>query len=83
MVLSNSMIKRISDGKGQIKKIEYLCIFPIKILNMQGLTAKQIELFEELHNSRSEDFKTFSKKNYRGVWTSIIDKYPETAHFIY
>ena len=50
---------------------------------MAKLTPTQIKLFEELHNSRSEDFKTFNKKSYRGVWSSIIDKYPESAHFVY
>lgn len=30
-----------------------------------------------------EDFKTFNKRSYRGVWSSIIDKYPESAHFVY
>lgn len=50
---------------------------------MAKLTPTQIKLFEELHNSRSEDFKTFNQKSYRGVWSSIIDKYPESAHFVY
>lgn len=50
---------------------------------MAKLTQTQKRLFEELHNSRSEDFKTFNKKSYRGVWSSIIDKYPESAHFVY
>ena len=43
----------------------------------------QKKLFDALHQSRTEDFKTFNKKSYRGVWSSIIDKYPESAHFIY
>ncbi len=46
-------------------------------------TNKQIDLFNALHKSRSEDFKTFNKSSYRAVWSSIVDKYPETAHFIY
>lgn len=50
---------------------------------MASLTKNQIELFEILHNSRMEDFKTFNKRSYRGVWSSIIDKYPESAHFVY
>lgn len=50
---------------------------------MAKLTPSLKKLFEELHNSRSEDFKTFNKKSYRGVWSSIIDKYPESAHFVY
>ena len=50
---------------------------------MASLTKNQIKLFEILHNSRMEDFKTFNKRSYRGVWSSIIDKYPESAHFVY
>lgn len=43
----------------------------------------QVQLFESLHNSRLEDVKTFNKRSYRGVWSSIVDKYPESAHFVY
>ncbi|MGI6223273.1 MAG: sacsin N-terminal ATP-binding-like domain-containing protein [Prevotella sp.] len=50
---------------------------------MAKLTANEIQLFNALHNSRAEDYKTFKKKSYRGVWSSIVDKYPESAHFIY
>ena len=50
---------------------------------MASLSLQQKSLFEALHNSRAEDFKTFNKKDYRGVWSSIVDKYPESAHFVY
>lgn len=50
---------------------------------MKNISEKQKELFDALHTSRSEDMKTFNKKSYRGVWSSIIEKYPETAHFVY
>ncbi len=50
---------------------------------MSKLTIKQKNLFDALHESRSEDFKTFNKRSFRGVWSSIIDKYPESAHFVY
>lgn len=50
---------------------------------MAKLSETQKKLFDALHQSRTEDFKTFNKKSYRGVWSSIIDKYPESAHFIY
>ena len=50
---------------------------------MRKPTEFQMRLFHELHSSRTEDFKTFNKRSYRGVWSSIIDKYPESAHFIY
>lgn len=46
-------------------------------------TKDQLQLFDALHQSRTEDFKIFNKKSYRGVWSSIIDKYPESAHFVY
>lgn len=50
---------------------------------MSALTTQQKELFEALHASRKEDFKILNKKDYRGVWTTIVDKYPESAHFVY
>lgn len=50
---------------------------------MPQLSFEQRKLFNELHQSRMEDSRTFNKRSYRGVWTSIIDKYPESAHFIY
>lgn len=50
---------------------------------MKNISEKQKELFDALHTSRTEDMKTFNKKSYRGVWSSIIEKYPETAHFVY
>ena len=53
------------------------------MLTMRKPTDFQMRLFHELHSSRTEDFKTFNKRSYRGVWSSIIDKYPESAHFIY
>lgn len=40
-------------------------------------------LFEKLHMSRAATFKEFNKRSFRGVWKSVIDKYPDTAHFIY
>ena len=50
---------------------------------MGVLTKKQLDLFNALHESRVEDFKTFNKRSYRGIWNSVIDKYPESAHFVY
>ena len=50
---------------------------------MARLTREQLILFNELHDSRTEDYKTLSKKSYRGFWSSIKDKYPESAHFVY
>ena len=50
---------------------------------IMNISAEDLKLFNELHNSRKEDIKTFEKQDYKGVWQGIIDKYPETAHFIY
>lgn len=50
---------------------------------MGRLTKKQQELFDALHNDRVEDYKVFSKRDYGGLFKSVIDKYPESAHFIY
>ncbi len=50
---------------------------------MASLTSTQKKLFESLRESKLHDLKTFNKRSYRGVWSSIIDKYPESAHFVY
>lgn len=39
--------------------------------------------FEKIQASRNEDLKVFSKPENRGFLTSVIDKYTESAHFIY
>ena len=43
---------------------------------MSELTDSQLALFEALHNSRVEDYKVFSKKDYGGMFRSVVDKYP-------
>ena len=40
-------------------------------------------LFQKLSEEREKDAMTFKKESYSGVWRSIIDKYPDSAHFIY
>ena len=47
------------------------------------MTIEQRELFEALHASRLDAIKVFNRREFRGVWNSIIDKYPEAAHFVY
>ena len=47
------------------------------------LTPEEQRLFNELQESRRHDSKTFKKPAYIGIWKSIVDKYPESAHFIY
>lgn len=47
------------------------------------ITEESLRLFNLLRETKEADWKTFSKRDYVGVWRSIIEKYPETAHFIY
>lgn len=64
-----------------------------KGLELSSITGGQIEdedawlekeiLFDKLHDARVEAFKVFNDRDFRGVWQSVIDKYPDTAHFIY
>lgn len=53
--------------------------------NVENMTFKKDldALFNKLHNERKRAFSIFNKRAYRGVWHSVIDKYPDTAHFIY
>ena len=41
------------------------------------------ELFDQLYNKRKEAARILNDDSLRGVWKSIIDKYPDSAHFIY
>lgn len=50
---------------------------------MKQLSSKEKELFDKLHSERENAFNVFSKPDYKGVWKSIIDKYPDSVHFIY
>lgn len=43
----------------------------------------KLQLFGKLKQAKQKDWETFSKPDYIGIWKSIIEKYPETAHFIY
>ncbi len=43
----------------------------------------KLQLFGKLKQAKQKDWETFSKRDYVGIWKSIIEKYPETAHFIY
>ncbi len=50
---------------------------------MSSLTKEQKEIFESLHKDRVEDYKVFSKRNYGGLFKGVIEKYPESAHFVF
>ena len=41
------------------------------------------DLFQKLHDESLKDYETFRKKRYKAMWRSQIEKYPETAHFVY
>ena len=46
-------------------------------------SSEEDTLFDKLHDSRVASCAEFNKRSFRGVWRSVIDKYPDTAHFIY
>ncbi len=48
-----------------------------------NLSKKQKELFDALHEDKVQDYKVFSKRDYGRLFSSLIDKYPESAHFVY
>lgn len=47
------------------------------------LSKREIELFNKLHDRKVRDAETFNHEDYQGVKTSVVDKYPESAHFVY
>lgn len=48
-----------------------------------SLTNEQRKLFDILVEDKLDDWRTYSKRTNIGIWKSVIEKYPETAHFIY
>ncbi len=50
---------------------------------MSRLTPEQKSLFDALHEDKVQDYKVFSKRDYGRLFSSLIDKYPESAHFVY
>ena len=50
---------------------------------MTNLTPEQKSLFDALHDDKVQDYKVFSKRDYGRLFSSLIDKYPESAHFVY
>ena len=47
------------------------------------ISLEDMRLFQKLHDDKVQDAKTFTKPAYRQYWNSIVDKYPDSAHFIY
>ena len=46
-------------------------------------SQEELELFYKLHLDRLQDSKTLLKPQWISMWRSVIDKYPDSAHFIY
>ena len=40
-------------------------------------------LFQKLHEKRLRQFDTMNDHSMRGIWSSVVDKYPDSFHFIY
>ena len=51
---------------------------------MSKISNKEKQLFDILHESRETANKVvFSQRAFRGVRPNVVDKYAETAHFVY
>ena len=66
---------------------ETYCPFSLSPHDVSGnkplITEEQFSIFTSLKESNEEDWKTLSKSKWIGIWKSVIEKYPKTAHFIY
>lgn len=47
------------------------------------MNSQEIKWFERLHTEKTKDAAVFMKSEYRRWWSAVIDKYPDSAHFIY
>ena len=50
---------------------------------MSAISKTERKLFENLHIARVKVNEVFNQKAFRGVKPNVVDKYAETAHFIY
>lgn len=50
---------------------------------MSGISNKELQLFNALHESRVTANKVFNQRAFRGIKPNVVDKYAETAHFVY
>ena len=50
---------------------------------MRKLTPEQRYLFDQLHKKKENDKSVFMDEEYIGLFTQTIDKYSQTAHFVY
>lgn len=47
------------------------------------ITLKEKNLFEALRKERQKASEVFKTRGFRGMWSSVVYKYPEKAHFVY
>lgn len=50
---------------------------------MSKITYQERQLFNALHDARVIANKVFNQRAFRGVKPNVVDKYAETAHFVY
>lgn len=50
---------------------------------MSRITYQERALFNALHEDRANANKIFNQRAFRGIKPNVVDKYVETAHFIY
>lgn len=50
---------------------------------MIKIPSKQLAIFNEVAAEKRKDCETLNKPEYSALWTSVIDKYPDSAHFVF
>lgn len=50
---------------------------------MSRITYQERQLFNALHDARVTANEVFNQRAFRGVKPNVVDKYAETAHFVY
>lgn len=50
---------------------------------MSKITHEEQKLFDALHDARVKANEVFNQRAFRGVKPNVVDKYAETAHFVY
>ena len=63
---------------------KYQTIGDVEVIESKGnISAEDLRLFDILHQKREGQFASMNDHSMRGVWSSVVDKYPDSAHFIY
>ena len=50
---------------------------------MNKISFEDRQLFDALHDARVKANEVFNQRAFRGVKPNVVDKYAETAHFVY